>query len=207
MGHEIKRTTKYEDTLDFIPTPPWATRALFETMPYKQEFVGTNVLDPCAGAGHMTDVLKEYGANVTTCDIKEYGYALDFKGDYLKIPTSPDWTIMNPPFKHAQKFIEKALRESLIGVCAHVKLQFLESKARYELFTKNPPFFIAQFSKRVPTSHGRVVEKGSGMMSHLWIVWDHRRGPDDATEFIWIDPDTQTKLQRWEDYLERTCDG
>ena len=58
-----------KESKDYFPTPPWATRALFEKVLKKywripDKFTGRyghiDCLEPACGAGHMTKVLKEY---------------------------------------------------------------------------------------------------------------------------------------------------
>ena len=58
-----------KESKDYFPTPPWATRALFEKVLKKywripDKFTGRyghiNCLEPACGAGQMTKVLKEY---------------------------------------------------------------------------------------------------------------------------------------------------
>ncbi len=65
-----------DDSLDFSPTPPWATRALIErvfpTMNISPASL-TSVHEPACGQGHMAEVLREYFTAVTATDIHGYG--------------------------------------------------------------------------------------------------------------------------------------
>jgi len=80
------------DSLDYFPTPPWATRALFQEVLKRPEHKrdlffedksNVTCLEPACGGGHMVKVLEEYFDNVTSCDIADYGqdHIADF---YLK---------------------------------------------------------------------------------------------------------------------------
>ena len=46
------------DSLDYFPTPPWATRALFEII--GEDGRDLVCWEPACGQGHMADVLREY---------------------------------------------------------------------------------------------------------------------------------------------------
>lgn len=47
-----------DDSLDFFPTPPWATRALVEQLG-EWKFRRSSIWDPACGAGHMVRALKD----------------------------------------------------------------------------------------------------------------------------------------------------
>lgn len=84
------------DSLDFFPTPPWATRALCEFLINNSWSFGDKyprdhkwymlpderlyVWEPACGQGHMARVLAEYFQNVFASDVFDYGYGeqLDF---------------------------------------------------------------------------------------------------------------------------------
>ena len=59
------------DSLDFFPTPPWATRALCEIV--LREFRLGAVWEPACGEGHMSETLREYAVSVFASDVHDYG--------------------------------------------------------------------------------------------------------------------------------------
>ena len=63
---------------DYYATPPESTKALLEV----ERFEG-NILEPCCGEGHISDVLKESGYEVISNDMVDRGYG-EFNEDYLK---------------------------------------------------------------------------------------------------------------------------
>ena len=73
-----------DDSLDYFPTPPWATRTLVEIVLPQ---VGINakqlgyVWEPACGEGHMAEVLAEY-TDVSASDVFDYGYGT--VEDFLK---------------------------------------------------------------------------------------------------------------------------
>lgn len=209
-------THQYDQNFHFIPTAPWVTRALREYVApaLYGDVEDDQVFDPCAGAGHMTDALSEWEFKVVMgADIEDYGRNFT-RADYTKTSLGDgfDHIIMNPPFKLADQFVRKALTEAKKSVAVHIRLQWLEGQERHELFQEFPPSKIAIFSKRTPAMAGQVVRKKSVFMSHVWIVWD--KTPygralqfESGTQFEWIPPEAQEKLERNEDYVKcSNCD-
>jgi hypothetical protein len=83
-----------DHSLDFFPTPPWATRALIEDVLPRLKIMpdGLSIADPACGEGHMTGVFEEYPfGRVLGTDIHDYSHdgrsapswegVLDFLGD------------------------------------------------------------------------------------------------------------------------------
>lgn len=192
------------DSLDFFPTPPWATRALCEHVlkaaGYRID--RQTVLDPACGEGHMARPLAEYFAVAYASDIHDYGFSKtdDFLfpgGD----PGEDDWIITNPPFRLGAQFIEKALSTARVGVAMLVRTSFLEGIKRHaELFKPHPPEFIAQFTERVPMVKGRVDAKASSATAYCWITWRAAAAADrEPPQFVWIPP-CRKALEREGDY-------
>lgn len=116
-------------------------------------------LDPCAGGDANNDMAypsvieTEFGPNVLhTMDIREDSLA-EYKGSYLETPinVTHDIIISNPPFLHAQEFIEKALTEIDENgyVIMLLRLNFWGSKKRQAFFLKNMPSACYIHSKRI----------------------------------------------------------
>ena len=133
------------DSLDFFPTPPWATRALCE-------FIGANMQwnawEPACGQGHMVGPLCEYFGGVAASDVHPYGYG-DVRDFLWPSDHRADWIITNPPFRLAEQFALTALERASVGVALLVRTAFLESAGRYKrLFSKGPPSDVLQFVER-----------------------------------------------------------
>lgn len=193
------------DALDDFPTPMWATRALCVWLEDQGEFLNYQIArEPCANRGYMVVPLQEFFADVTAADVHDYGvgYAVE---DYLfgPLPDNTDWTVMNPPFRLAQRFIERALETSDRGVAVFVRSAFLEGETRYkELFSKKPPTAILQFAERVIIHKGAMRRKGekyldaegversaSSATAYCWLIWETFDPLDERdTEFHWIPP-------------------
>lgn len=190
------------NSLDDFPTPMWATRALVEhVIRDKGKLAELVAVEPACGRGHMAAALAEYFGEVRASDVFEYGY-----GDVVDfLQASPatgsvDWVITNPPFRLAEDFIQKSLSMARVGVAMLTRTVFIESVGRYErLFSKVPPWRVAQFTERVPMVKGRVDKKASTATGYAWIVWTKR--PNKACEMFWIPP-CRKQLERDGDYVQ-----
>ncbi|SMO63944.1 methyltransferase [Paracoccus laeviglucosivorans] len=206
----MQRRVEPHDSLDDFPTPPWATRAVCEWLlaqgGHCQPLSSLLVREPCANRGHMVAALREFFGTVDAADIHDYGAGFPVR-DYLfgPLPAAVHWTFMNPPFRLAEQFIQRALATSRDGVAVIVRSAFLEGVGRFrDLFSALPPSDILQFSERVVMHKGKLSPKGSTATSYSWIVW--RRGfVADHPRFHWIPP-CRARLERKEDYAAY-CDA
>ncbi len=203
----MQQRTEAHDSLDDFPTPPWATRALCEWLSDDNNEIGLQLYvdemtcrEPAANRGHMVRPLQEYFKTVEAADVHDYGAGYPVK-DYLwgMDPDLVDFTITNPPFRLAQQFIARASATSEIGFAVIVRSAFLEGVGRYnELFSKNPPSYVLQFSERVVMHKGKLSPKGSTATAYCWLVWVEG---EPRTRFDWIAP-CRKLLERDSDYTE-----
>lgn len=198
-------------SLDFFPTPPWATRALcHHVIGAVADFV--SAWEPAAGAGHMAEVLAEHFSNVFASDVHDYGRGHtvgSFVGDGADIatcPFDPGWIITNPPFNLAMDFADRALSIASRGVALLVRTAWLESGDRYRrLFDVRAPTTVALFAERVPMVKGRWDPSASTATSYAWVVWQKRHmaaSGGHRTELVWIPPGCRTSLTKPDD-IER----
>ncbi len=205
----MARRVEPADSLDFFPTPPWATRAFcrhvlpaFETADPVTGLYPLQAIDPACGEGHMALALREYFPLVTASDIHPYGFG--DRGDFLhpdEIYAPRDWVITNPPFNLGAAFVQRAMTVAKRGVAMLVRTAFLEGEGRFaELFSRTPPAAIYQFVERVPMHRGRWVVDGTTATAYCWLVW-HTSQPDGAEPaFRWI-PKSRQALSRPDDWL------
>lgn len=158
---------------DYYCTPPQAVEELL-----KREQFNHYVLEPAVGGGSIADVLVEHDYKVQSMDIVDRGYADTEVRDFLAtiqddLNFSPD-IITNPPYALAKEFVEHALDISMdsVKVAMFLKIQFLESKKRYELFKKYPPKKIYVFVNRVNCGKNGVFGKESSAVCYAWFVWE-----------------------------------
>jgi hypothetical protein len=191
------------DALDDFPTPPFATRALFEVVLPRLgvERVG-RVREPACGRGIMSGVIAEYAERVTAGDVFDYGHGFPVR-DYLDQQTDIedrafDWIITNPPFNLALAVALRALDQ--VGAVAFLcRSNWAEGLDRYErLFRDRPPTLIAQFVERVPMVKGRWAVNAKSATAYSWFVWIKGEAP---RPLFWIPPGQRRRLSRDTDVL------
>lgn len=201
-GHSAVMASRSEapDSLDFFPTPPWATRALLDVIRHEVDEDMT-CWEPACGAGHMAGVLAELPWRVFASDVHDYGHCDaigSFVGEGLDVlpERHADWIITNPPFRLAVDFAERALAIASEGVALLVRTSWLEGGDRYtRLFDPYPPTMIVQFAERVPMVKGRWDPEASTATSYCWVIWI--RQPVHArmlTRFAWVPPGSRKRL-------------
>ena len=123
---------------DYYATDPKAAELLLEVEPE------LDYIWECAcGDGAISKVLIERGYDVVSTDLFDYGYGksgVDFlrtSSEYRK-ELSVGTIITNPPYSLAKEFVEHSM--DLLNNDEYcimlLKIQFLEGKARKELFNK-----------------------------------------------------------------------
>ena len=174
---------------DFYATDPLATVLLCE----KEKFSPT-VWEPCVGKGHIAEVLKQQGHKVVCSDIIDRGYPETQIQDFLCVQMNGGGNqndiITNPPYKMATSLVRKALDISANGVkiAMFLKIQFLESQERWELFKTDPPKYVYVFTKRVSCAAGGDFEKiNSSAVCYAWYVWE--KGYKGEPTIRWINND------------------
>lgn len=202
----MQQRIEAQDSLDDFPTPPWATRALLAHVLAGVPVPMQSVWEPCCNRGYMARPLREAFGYVLATDVFDYDWpGMASQADFLFAGTASDlpidWVVMNPPFKLAEQFIDKARNVAHIGVAALVRTSFLEGIGRYQrLFKDTPPTIVAQFAERVPMVKGRVDPAASTATSYCWLVWAPTliRRP-----MTWIPP-CRSQLERPGDYPKAT---
>ena len=176
----------------FYATDPVATEWLL-----KLENIHDVVIDNSVGEGDLMFPIIKSGRKVIGFDIvnrfsQHPGFEfrnenwLDFNPDKL---LNAD-IIFNPPYKLAQEFVEHSINlvEEGRKVCAFLKLQFLESKKRKELFEKYPPKTVYVSSSRILCAKNAQFDDmraaGGSAVAYAWFVWE--KGYKGDTEVDWI---------------------
>lgn len=174
-NHTVKEREQY----DYYATEPKALELLLE----KEHFF-PYVWECACGEGHLSEVLKANGYKVKSSDLVDRGYEGTEIIDFLKISKEEvknDFSrdiITNPPYKYAKEFVEHALEISMDGtkIAMFLKVQFLEGKARRELFDKHPPKRIYVASSRLLCAKNGEFEKmrqgGGSAVAYAWFIWE-----------------------------------
>lgn len=157
------------DSLDFFPTPPWATRALCEVVLWPEPIVlplrQASVWEPAAGEGHMAFWIITNPPFNLAVEFAERALALAKQGVALLTRTS--WLEGGERYKR--------------------------------LFSKWPPIIVALFAERVPMVKGWWDPKASTATSYAWVVWDRTGGNHDRTRLMWIPPGRRAALTKPDD--------
>ena len=170
LGASNHSTTERENN-DFYATEPKALELLLNI----EEF-DPYVWECACGKGHLSEVLKKRGYIVKSTDLIDRGYG-EGNVDFLLCTEKHNGDIItNPPYKYAQQFVEHALELIPDGnrVAMFLKLTFLESKNRREMFEKYPPEYIYVSSSRLQCALGGDFESYKGNSSaaaYGWFIW------------------------------------
>lgn len=177
-------------SLDFFPTPPWATRAVINEvlLRYGIETSGKRVRDPCAGAGHMVAPLLESFSSVDVSDVQDWGIQPEIRdftfetreGLIADGHSVPDWIFCNPPFNIAERFLDRALAIATEGVALLIRLGWLAGQDRFHtIFGARPPRFVCPFAERVAMIEGVWDPEASSATDYAWFIWLQ----DEASDF------------------------
>lgn len=166
-------TEKERETNDYYATEPKALELLLDL-----EDFDTCVWECACGEGHLSEVLNKRGYIVRSTDLVDRGYG-ESDVDFLEQTKRFNGDIItNPPYKYAQQFVEHALELVSDGnrVAMFLKIQFLEGKARRELFTKHPPRVIYVASSRLLCAKNAEFDKmrqgGGSAVAYAWFIWE-----------------------------------
>lgn len=184
--------------LDFYETPLDVTKAFLDASGWQPK---TNVIwEPAAGNGAIAFVVKDYfpGAMVVTSDIKTRALGLTMESDFLQ----HQWAegkeflqnkdiITNPPFSHAQQFVEKALELVNGDIVMLLRLAFLETTARRELFNKKHLREVWVSSKRIHFTSPYLTQreretgkKSNSGMAMAWFIFNRNYTGDPVIKWI-----------------------
>lgn len=191
----INATHSHDDRgLDAYWTPYEAVNALIEI-----EDLPKVIWEPACGEGNIVTCLQAAGHDVHYSDVKDYGLPhtaiVDFvKDTHFKYHTA-EGIVTNPPFKLAQEFVERSLKE-VDYVAMYLRLNWLEAICRKSFFENSGLSRVWISSRRLPMMHRYGWEGGkisSSNMAFAWYIWDHRnktvvkRGHPQIRWFDWKD--------------------
>lgn len=174
-----------KDGYDFYETPKWATEKAIKAM-LMDGILNKydNILEPCVGAGAISDVLEEYGfVDVTKSDIQTADCIKGERGvDVYTINDSVcDVVFTNPPYnlmtlkeKDGGSMLKEFLRISKKKVILLLNIFFLSSQDRKAMLENSHLRHIYIHSDRVTMyPHGEEKPKNGGTKMYAWFVWDH----------------------------------
>ena len=169
---------------DYYATEPKATQLLLEN----EEFTDT-IWEPACGGGHMSEVLKMNGYKVISSDIIDRGYPETKIINFLDYSNKNTYDIVtNPPYKFAKEFVEHALdiSEDDVKIAMFLKLSFLESKKRKNLFKKYPfkTLYVSSNRLKCAKNGDFIKHKKDNAVAYGWYVWEKGFNGKPAIEWI-----------------------
>jgi hypothetical protein len=173
---------------DYYATHPQAVRAFLDKLEQDNVQLNKAIWECACGEGHMAEVFKEYGHDVIATDLIFRGYGAI--QNFLEVK-SMDCDIdifTNPPFKNAVEFAYHGLellngKKTKLGL--FVKIQFLESKERKELFKKYPPKYVYVYSERQQCSMNADFENlKAKTQAYIWVIWEKDYKGETITRWI-----------------------
>ena len=169
---------------DAYYTPPDLAQALVARLGLG---VGVRVLEPSAGGGAFVRALMSAGSDVTPMDVDpaavglRQGHHPGIVGDFLDLPVvgyDYDWVVGNPPYRHAEEHIRKALLHAP-RVAFLLRLGFLESRKRYPFWRDHPAHRVYVLAERPSFTGG-----GTDSAAYGWFVWDAEKSRHTSLEVI-----------------------
>ena len=176
-------TLTERETNDYYATEPKALELLLD-----RETFSPRVWECACGEGHLSKVLEARGYEVKSTDLIDRGFG-EGGVDFLKCTEPWDGDIItNPPYKWGKEFVAKALELIPEGRRAafFLKLQFLESVGRRQLFDSTPPKKIVVSSNRLHCAINGNWEIGmrNNAVSYAWFIWE--KGYKGKPEIEWF---------------------
>lgn len=188
QGIEYRKPVYDRSADDFYTEPLWAVEALFDN----ERIIG-KVWDPAAGAGTVMRVCNAREIDCEASDLVDRNNPsvtgdIDFLGttSLHDLICPVDNIVTNPPFRLAEKFIRRALEVTRFKVCVLLRLSFLESVKRADLFDSTTLARVHIFRRRVSMPPGGSdIEAKGGTIAFAWFVWDlDHQGPP---SLHWLD--------------------
>ena len=183
LGARVYAKEEREEN-DYYATEPVAVSLLLGV-----ERFSPMIWECACGEGHISRELERAGYHVYSSDLIDRGYGM--VQDFLQEETPPSNDIdivTNPPYSKAKEFVDHAMQiiEDGHKVAMFLKLQFLESKSRLQLFKKWPIKTVYVSVKRLRCAKNGDFKKyaKSNAVCYAWFVW--QKGYAGATEIKWI---------------------
>lgn len=178
-AHLITGFSKNRRKYDYYPTPAPGTMALLEN----ESFSG-DILEPCAGAGHISKILESKfpGQKILSYDIRTEGIygtgGIDFLKHDEEFYGTVDNIITNPPYLILEQFIQHSKKIARHKIAMLLTLQALGGKNHLGLIWADQKFPLKKVII-IPDRLKFQLYKNSSTMYHLWAVWDkfHKGDP------------------------------
>jgi len=179
---------------DYYATNPKALYLLLEQLEKDNINLNHSIWECACGEGHLSNVLLKKGYWVKSSDKIDRKYGLI--QDFLKATCMFNGDILtNPPFKLAEEFVKHGMKLLHNGnkLILFLKIQFLESKSRYDLFKKYPiKYLYVHSSRQLCCRDGNFDKYNSTTQFYAWYIFE--KGFKGETMIRWIKPHLNKEL-------------
>lgn len=158
---------------ELYPTPIEGTTAIIPFLGLK---AGARILEPACAAGQMSYVLKFFGFDVTSSDLRHTGYGeggVDFLRDPIQKFMGYDAIVSNPPFDEAERFIRRATAFAPVVALLLKSNYWHAGKRAKKLWDDCTP--VAQHPVSWRLAFLKEERGNSPLMDCTWFVWDRSR--------------------------------
>ena len=177
-AHSIIGANGKRSLMDFYPTPPSVTEALFK----RETFIG-EVWECASGDGSMAKIIEKYNSCYSS-DIRSENIYGDPCIDFLLTNRQADNVVTNPPFNLAVDFLHRAMVITKYKIAFFLKLSFLEGQERYHIFQNTPLKTVYVFSARQNLYAMGDKKTGGCLIAFAWFVWDKSYNGKPQIEWI-----------------------
>jgi hypothetical protein len=172
---------------DWYVEQEWVSARLFE-----QEHFAGDVVDPACGMGRIAWAAAQAGLNTVGADLvdrspsayaRPVGLCPTFHVDDFLSENwgSPHWwarptnIVSNPPFKHAEAFVTKALQVASGKVAMLLPSKWMHGDKRSRWLEQTPLLKVLHITPRPSMPPGPVIEAGvapgGGKEDFAWFIW------------------------------------
>lgn len=177
--------TNHSDTQreenDLYCTHPKAIEELLKIESFQHK-----IWEPCDGLGHISETLIKYGHEVRCSDIIIRERNIERINFLLYNGEKWDGDIItNPPYSDAASFVRKAIDvvNDECKVAMWLRILFLESQSRKDLFKEFPPKRVWISSSRIPCGKNGDFS-GQSAQAYAWFIWE--KGHKGETILNWF---------------------
>jgi hypothetical protein len=172
------------DPLDYYTEPSWISERLFAV----EKFEG-DIVDPACGSGRIVRAARAAGLHSFGTDIKKRCEECLVVRDFLgETGARYDNIVSNPPFKHAEAFIDLALKRTERKVAMILPAKFMSGDKRSRWLETTPLRRVLHITPRPSMPPGAVIEAGvspgGGKEDFAVLIW--LKGFDGKPETGWL---------------------
>ena len=167
---EVSATAKARD---FYQTPHRVTERFIDAHFGATDVSELTVLEPCAGHGAISSVLRDRGVKrITEID----KYFIEPFTDFLETDSiqKHDWVITNPPYSSAVQFIQRSLKFA-DNAAFLLPLDYLHGGERFEALFSNDEFYCSDVyvlvKRPTMTQEQQPQQYANGQITFAWFVF------------------------------------